>query len=150
MIHKPTLEHIHLAINIHYGFSNDEIFKNSRKLKYVEPRQMFHYLAHELTNSRITEIASYKRKMNNGTVLHSINQLKGYIEVDYNYRKSVQDVKNILASVLYNKTSESYVRDWLKNNNPEIKINDMYENIVSLLIKFKVELEMSSGIIKAT
>lgn len=138
----PTLEQIHQAVNIYFGFEGDQIFKRSRELKYVEPRQMFHYLSSELTKSKLSKISSYVRKMNHATVLHSISQVEGYLDVDYNYRKSVQEVKEILNNIIQNQSSESYVRDWLKNNNPNLKVNDLNESVVSLLVKFKVDLEM--------
>ena len=142
MKQTPTLEQIHEAVNIYFGFVNDDIFTKSRTLKYVEPRQMFHYLANELTNEKLSKIASYVRKMNHATVIHSINQVKGYLEVDYNYRKSVLEVKEIINNLIKNQSSESYVRCWLKNNNPKLNVSDLNESIVSLLVNFKADLEL--------
>lgn len=144
MAQTPTLEQIHEAVNIYFGFVNDDIFTKSRALKYVEPRQMFHYLASELANVKLSKIASYGRKMNHATVIHSINQMKGYLEVDCKYRKSVSEVKEIINNMMKNQSSESYVRCWIKNNNPKLNVSNLNESIVSLLVNFKKDLELKN------
>lgn len=144
MKQTPTLEQIHEAVNIYFGFVNDDIFTKSRALKYVEPRQMFHYLASELTNEKLTKIASYGRKITHATVIHSINQMKGYLDVDCNCRKSVSEVKEIINNIIKSQSSESYVRCWLKNNNHKLNVSDLNESIVSLLVNFKANLELKN------
>lgn len=129
----PTLHQIHQAVNIHFGFDNDDIFKVTRKVKYAEPRQVFHYLAVTLTKYKLKEIANYKRKMDHSTVISSVKRVKGYLEVDNSYKNKVDDVKNILEL----QTPEYLVEMWLRNNYPELEAS----KIVPLLVKFRGDLE---------
>ena len=125
----PTLHQIHQAVNIHFGFDNDDIFRKTRAIKYAEPRQVFHYLAVTLTDRKLKDIATYKRKMDHSTVISSVKRIKGYLEVDNSYRKKVDDVKSILNL----QTPEYLVEIWLRNNYPELEAS----KIVPLLVKFR-------------
>ena len=137
----PTLHQIHLAVNIHFGFKDCEIFKVSRKVEYVEPRQIFHYISVKMTKYKLVDIANYKRNMNHSTVLSSVKRVKGYLEVDSTYKEKIDGVKDILKSILECQTPEYYVECWIRSNNPELMANSMYDKIVSLLVAFKADLE---------
>lgn len=107
-----TTQTILKVICKHFDLTTSELFKKSRKRKYVEPRQLFHYLCMKYCKATLYQVASYG-DMDHSTVLHSIKTVSNLIEVDRGFRNLVNEIDNKI-----NPECE-YT---FKNNNCEVKI----------------------------
>lgn len=94
-----------------------DMFPNSRENETVEKRQIFHYMATKHTKASLREIGDFSKIMgrnishNHATVLYSVKQVQGYMDVDrefYNQMKQLES-KIYKAVSLINKTSR--IRD---------------------------------------
>lgn len=101
----------------HFDINVRDMFPNSRENETVEKRQIFHYMATKHTKASLREIGDFSKIMgrnishNHATVLYSVKQVQGYMDVDrefYNQMKQLES-KIYKAVSLINKTSR--IRD---------------------------------------
>ena len=94
-------------------YFNIDIKKPTRIREYVTARSMYYKVLRANTNMSFQEIANTFNK-NHATVMHSIKQLDGIMEMDYSLRSDylsindrfVQAIDDLYESNLYNSDSE--------------------------------------------
>ena len=70
------------------------IKKKSRQQSILLPRQVAMFLARELTASSFAEIGQSFNKMHHSTVMNAINSVKGRMQKDDDFNKTVHSLLN--------------------------------------------------------
>ena len=79
-----------------YCVTPDQINQRSRIANHVLPRQVFCYLARQLTGASITQIGNFIGGRDHTTVMKAINRTADKMKNDPYLREQVEELQNIL------------------------------------------------------
>ena len=93
---KLTKEEILKVICRELQMDFDEVKNRKTRLReFVYARQLYSYFCKEYTNESLAKIGKFINK-NHATIIHSINQIKGYYDYDKTIKCDVDKVNTIL------------------------------------------------------
>ena len=97
-VKKITVQKIQEVVCDYFNIKRDLIQSRSRKREIVQARQVAMYFTKAHTEMSLAQIGLHIGKRNHATVLHACKTVKGLIEVDKNFRSSVEEIERILQS----------------------------------------------------
>ncbi|MCR4922028.1 MAG: chromosomal replication initiator protein DnaA [Bacteroidaceae bacterium] len=83
-----TCEHCHVR--------QEDVYGKSRKAKIVQARQLSMYFAQQLTKLTTSKIGTLVGNRNHATVIHSVKTIENLLNIDKEFRKSVEELENKL------------------------------------------------------
>jgi chromosomal replication initiation ATPase DnaA len=103
---KLTKEEILKVICRELAMDFDEVKNRKTRLRdFVYARQLYAYFCKEYTNESLTKIGKFIYK-DHATMIHSINQIKGYYDIDKVIKNDVDKINNILKHKVVNYTAD--------------------------------------------
>ena len=91
-----SINSIMKAVSKYYGIAKDELSSKKRTNDVAFPRQVCMYLATELTNLSLSQIASNLGKKDHSTVIHARKKLEVMIKEDEKVKREIENIRNIL------------------------------------------------------
>ena len=91
-----TVEKIRDMVCEHFDLPVEAIATKSRKREVVQARQIAMYLSKQHTKNTLAFIGEAIGKRDHATVLHACKTVSDSIEIDKNFRKSIQDIEQKL------------------------------------------------------
>ena len=91
-----TVEKIRDAVCEYFDLPVEAIATKSRKREVVQARQIAMYLSKQHTKNTLAFIGEAIGKRDHATVLHACKTVSDSIEIDKNFRKSIQDIEQKL------------------------------------------------------
>jgi chromosomal replication initiator protein len=73
-------------------------FLKSRKREIVQARQIAMYLSKQLTNNSLATIGKTIGQRDHATVMHACNVVSDQMDIDKNFRLTVQEIESKLKS----------------------------------------------------
>jgi chromosomal replication initiation ATPase DnaA len=84
----------------------DEVKNRKTRLRdFVYARQLYAYFCKEYTNESLTKIGKFIHK-DHATIIHSINQIKGYYDIDKVIKRDVDKINTMLKHKVVNYTAD--------------------------------------------
>jgi chromosomal replication initiation ATPase DnaA len=103
---KLTKEEILKVICRELAMEFKEVKNRKTRLRdFVYARQLYAYFCKEYTNESLTKIGKFIYK-DHATMIHSINQIKGYYDIDKVIKNDVDKINNILKHKVVNYTAD--------------------------------------------
>lgn len=93
-----TIEKIRDVVCDYFSLSVDAISTKSRKREVVQARQIAMYLSKQLTKNSLSSIGFAIGQRDHATVLHACKIVTDLMEMDKNFRNSVQEIEKRLKS----------------------------------------------------
>lgn len=118
----------------HFEVNENVFFNKSRRREFVEPRQLAHKLAKELTIFSLATIGSEIGRKGHATVLHSIKTIDNLIETDIVVKDTYKKLKK--DYFLKNKKSNKHVSESskliksIKAKLPDIDSKIMFNQLI--------------------
>ena len=107
---KLTKEEIIKVICRELQMDFDEVKNRKTRLReFVYARQLYSYFCKEYTNESLAKIGKFINK-NHATIIHSINQIKDYYEVDKVIKNDVDKINTILKHKVVDCTADKRER----------------------------------------
>ena len=107
---KLTKEEILKVICRELAMEFDEVKNRKTRLReFVYARQLYAYFCKEYTNDNLTNMGKFIHK-DHATMIHSINQIKGYYDMDKVVKTDVDRINNILKHKVVNFTADKRER----------------------------------------
>ena len=104
-IGKLTKEEILKVICRELQMDFDEVKNRKTRLReFVYARQLYAYFCKQYTNESLSKIGQFINK-DHATMIHSINQIKGYYEFDNATQNDVKKLETILKHKVVNMTT---------------------------------------------
>lgn len=91
-----TVEKIRDAVCEYFSLSVDAISTKSRKREVVQARQIAMYLSKQLTKNSLSSIGFAIGQRDHATVLHACKIVTDLMDIDKNFRSSVQEIEQKL------------------------------------------------------
>lgn len=92
---RPSVEHKIVGIEFlikkvceYYGITRNQLMERNRQRNRVDARSIIMYILHKRYNKTSTETARIF-DLDHCTVLHSCNKVQGFIDIDKEYEKLV-------------------------------------------------------------
>lgn len=103
---KLTKEEILKVICRELQMDFDEVKNRKTRLKeFVYARQLYAYFCKKYTNESLTNMGKFIHK-DHATMIHSINQIKGFYDFDKVIKKDVDKINTILKHKVVNHTAD--------------------------------------------
>lgn len=96
-----TIENLQALVADHFDIPLNKLIGNTRKRKYVVPRQIAMYLAKKLTDNSLKSIGEQFGGRDHTTVLYSCKTVRQFIETDKKYEKELEDIEKKVRMSLY-------------------------------------------------
>ena len=107
---KLTKEEILKVICRELQMDFDEVKNRKTRLReFVYARQLYSYFCKEYTNESLAKIGKFIHK-NHATIIHSINQIKGYYDYDNVIKNDVDKINNVFKHKVVNYTADKRER----------------------------------------
>ena len=107
---KLTKEEILKVICRELQIDFDEVKNRKTRLReFVYARQLYSYFCKEYTNESLAKIGKFINK-NHATIIHSINQIKGYYDYDNVIKNDVDKINNVFKHKVVNHTADKRER----------------------------------------
>lgn len=104
-IGKLTKEEILKVICRELQMDFEEVKNRKTRLReFVYARQLYAYFCKQYTNESLSKIGKFINK-DHATMIHSINQIKGYYEFDNTIQNDVNKLETILKHKVVNMTT---------------------------------------------
>ena len=104
-IGKLTKEEILKVICRELQMNFEEVKNRKTRLReFVYARQLYAYFCKQYTNESLSKIGKFINK-DHATMIHSINQIKGYYEFDNTIQNDVNKLETILKHKVVNMTT---------------------------------------------
>ena len=104
---KLTKEEILKVICRELQMNFDEVKNRKTRLReFVYARQLYAYFCKEYTNESLTNMGKFIHK-DHATMIHSINQIKGYYDIDKVIKNDVDKINTILKHKVVNHTADT-------------------------------------------
>lgn len=94
---RISTDNIQKTVAEYYNVSLSDLLSKSRSRSVVHPRHIAMYLAKELTEKSLPEIASTFGNRNHTTVMHAYRKIKGLLETDLKIREDCDELKRLLS-----------------------------------------------------
>jgi chromosomal replication initiator protein len=91
-----TIEHIQKTIGDYFNIPIDKINSSTRKREIVQARQLAMFFAKSYTKHSLASIGNKLGKKDHATVLHAFKTVKNLYDTDREFKKSFDDIDNIL------------------------------------------------------
>ncbi|MGJ8762116.1 MAG: helix-turn-helix domain-containing protein [Polaribacter sp.] len=103
---KLTKEEILKVICRELQMDFDEVKNRKTRLRgFVYARQLYSYFCKKYTNESLTNMGKFIHK-DHATMIHSINQIKGFYDFDKVIKKDVDKINTILKHKVVNHTAD--------------------------------------------
>lgn len=112
-----TIKRIADIVASHFDVHVMSMFPNSRIQKVAEKRQVFHYMATRHTRASLQEIGDFSKAMgrkkvhNHASVLHSVKQVTGFMDIDASYKSEIKELENKIYKAVSLINESSKIRD---------------------------------------
>lgn len=104
-IGKLTKEEILKVVCRELQMNFEEVKNRKTRLReFVYARQLYAYFCKQYTNESLSKIGQFINK-DHATMIHSINQIKGYYEFDNTIQNDVNKLETILKHKVVNMTT---------------------------------------------
>ncbi len=95
-LYDSIIEKVIDIVCAHEGISINVINLNTRKREIVQARQISHYLLKSMSGLPLSVIGWEVGKKDHSTVLHSCKTISGYLDVDKEWRKKINEIEKKL------------------------------------------------------
>ena len=93
-----TIKQIRDVVCQHFALPVSAIETKSRKREIVQARQIAMYLSKQLTNNSLSTIGKTIGQRDHATVMHACNVVSDQMDIDKNFRLTVQEIESKLKS----------------------------------------------------
>lgn len=93
-----TIKQIRDVVCQHFALPVSAIETKSRKREIVQARQIAMYLSKQLTNNSLATIGKTIGQRDHATVMHACNVVSDQMDIDKNFRLTVQEIESKLKS----------------------------------------------------
>lgn len=90
------IERIEAIVCHYYGINPEQLSMKTRKREVCQTRQLMFYLIREASSYSLAKIGAIYGDMNHASVLHSINKVKGWLEIDKQYQKEFNEIQEMI------------------------------------------------------
>jgi chromosomal replication initiator protein len=91
-----TIEHIQKTVGEYFNIPLDKINSSTRKREIVQARQLAMFFSKSYTKHSLASIGSKLGKKDHATVLHACKTVKNLCDTDRDFKKSFDEIDNIL------------------------------------------------------
>lgn len=92
-----SIDNIQKTVAEYYNISLSDLLSKSRSRSVVHPRHIAMYLAKELTEKSLPEIAKTFGNRNHTTVIHAYRKIRGLLETDLKINEECNNLKRLLS-----------------------------------------------------
>ena len=102
--------HVRRIVSEHFHLTSEEICSDSRKAKYVMPRQVAMYFSFRMTDLSLTQIAEFYGRKDHTTVSHAVKKIMNLIETNEFFRSAIEklETKIIGCNLSLEEMKEAY------------------------------------------
>jgi len=94
---RISVDNIQKTVSEYYKVSLSDLLSKSRSRSVVHPRHIAMYLAKELTEKSLPEIARAFGNRNHTTVMHAYRKIRGLLETDQKINDECNNLKRLLS-----------------------------------------------------
>jgi len=94
---RISVDNIQKTVSEYYNVSLSDLLSKSRSRSVVHPRHIAMYLAKELTEKSLPEIARAFDNRNHTTVMHAYRKIRGLLETDIKINDECNNLKRLLS-----------------------------------------------------
>ena len=94
---RISVDNIQKTVSEYYKVSLSDLLSKSRSRSVVHPRHIAMYLAKELTEKSLPEIARAFGNRNHTTVMHAYRKIRGLLETDIKINDECNNLKRLLS-----------------------------------------------------
>lgn len=96
---QPSMHKIHIATALYYGYKEDQISGAQRFAPLVRVRQIFFFLAHQLSGQSLIQIGRFTGGRDHTTVLHGTRKIQAIL-LQYDEQKHLsREIEEITALI---------------------------------------------------